>query len=358
MEEAAPTRDAEYLQGLRTTVYKGVEYGLELVAVGEERALPAPLALLMQSRLAARHRIPLHIVIRRYMAGKTVLTDFLLEEAAQIETFAPVLLRGTLAALEVAFERVLALTTEEYQREERLCHTSPEAQIVRRVQRLLSGELVDCSPLAYDLTGHHLGLIAQSAEAGPLIRRAATELGYRCLVLRPCKNEVWGWVGGRNPIDLDLVCRWLSSEGQTTIPFGLGEPNQGRSGWRLTHQQARLAVSIARDRTPGVTMFGEVALLAAFSRDSLLATSLQEKYLLPLTRERDRGHVLRTTLRAYFEAGRNGSSAAAALGVTRQTVANRLQAAEERLNQPLSKCGDLLHAALRLEELGVVDADS
>jgi DNA-binding PucR family transcriptional regulator len=88
-----------------------------------------------------------------------------------------------------------------------------------------------------------------------------------------------------------------------------------------------------------------------------MTASLLELYLLPLRRERDGGHVLRETLRAYFAADRNGSSAAAALGVSRQTVANRLQAVERQLNQSLKVCADLLHVALRLEELGLVDLD-
>jgi len=53
-----------------------------------------------------------------------------------------------------------------------------------------------------------------------------------------------------------------------------------------------------------------------------------------------------------FRVERNVSSTAAALGVSRQTVSNRLRTIEERLARPLSDCAAEVDAALRLEELG------
>jgi DNA-binding PucR family transcriptional regulator len=66
--------------------------------------------------------------------------------------------------------------------------------------------------------------------------------------------------------------------------------------------------------------------------------------------------VLRQTLRAYFAAERNASSAAAALGVARHTIENRLRKIEERLDRRLSTCLAELEVALRVEEyLDVID---
>jgi DNA-binding PucR family transcriptional regulator len=78
--------------------------------------------------------------------------------------------------------------------------------------------------------------------------------------------------------------------------------------------------------------------------------SLRQLYLEPLAGERDGGEVLRETLRAYFEAERNVSSAAAALGVTRKTVTNRLCVVEERLGRRLGLCSAEIEAVLRLDE--------
>jgi DNA-binding PucR family transcriptional regulator len=61
--------------------------------------------------------------------------------------------------------------------------------------------------------------------------------------------------------------------------------------------------------------------------------------------------VDRETLRAYFAAGRNISSAAAALSVHRDTVSNRLRAIEAKIGRPPDACAADLELALRLEEM-------
>jgi DNA-binding PucR family transcriptional regulator len=53
-------------------------------------------------------------------------------------------------------------------------------------------------------------------------------------------------------------------------------------------------------------------------------------------------------LRAYFEAGRNVSATAAAPGVDRRTVRNRLAAIEELLGGPLNGSAADMEIALRL----------
>jgi hypothetical protein len=230
---------------------------------------------------------------------------------------------------------------------------SHEARLVERARRLLAGELVDPSILEYDLTGHHLGLLAPATGARPLLRRLAAELDCRSLLLTPSPEELWAWLGSaRGPVDAAAVRAWLSSEGDPDQPIGIGEPKRGREGWRLTHEQARTALWVADAKGAPVVEYTEAALQAAFGRDPVLTASLQERYLLPLAGGRDGGQMLRATLRSYFQAGGNSSSAAAALGVSRQTVANRLKTAEQCLDQPLDQCADALQAALSLEELG------
>jgi DNA-binding PucR family transcriptional regulator len=61
--------------------------------------------------------------------------------------------------------------------------------------------------------------------------------------------------------------------------------------------------------------------------------------------------VLYETLREYIAAEYNVSSAAAALGVVRGTVVNRLQTIEERLGRTLHPCSAELQIALLLDEL-------
>ena len=58
----------------------------------------------------------------------------------------------------------------------------------------------------------------------------------------------------------------------------------------------------------------------------------------------------RETLRAYFASGRNISSTAAALGVDRRTVTNRIRAIEDLFGRPLGDFATELETALRLDD--------
>jgi DNA-binding PucR family transcriptional regulator len=133
--------------------------------------------------------------------------------------------------------------------------------------------------------------------------------------------------------------------------FVVGEPAWGVEGWRLSHQQAQAAFVVALRRPRAFTRYGDVALLASALKDELLAGTLVEVYLAPLDRQRDRGAVSRQTLRAYFAAARNTTSAAAGLGVARRTVENRLRAIETLLGRPLHRCSAELEVALHLHDM-------
>ncbi len=136
------------------------------------------------------------------------------------------------------------------------------------------------------------------------------------------------------------------------MSLAIGEPGRGVKGFRLTHRQAQAAQLVALRRPQWLTRYSDVALLAFALRDEALARSLVDIYLSPLDGPRQGSPVLRQTLRAYFAAERNASSAAVALGVARQTVENRLHRVEKKLGRLLPTCLAELEVALRLEELG------
>jgi DNA-binding PucR family transcriptional regulator len=94
-----------------------------------------------------------------------------------------------------------------------------------------------------------------------------------------------------------------------------------------------------------------VGLLALALRDEALSRSLVDIYLTPLDSSRKGSPALRNTLRAYFAAERNISSAAARLGVARQTVESHMNMVEARLGRLLPTCLAELEMALSLEEL-------
>lgn len=256
-----------------------------------------------------------------------------------------------------AFDRLLLLVTEEYGREELGSAVSGDVRRFKRVQRLLAGERIDSSELDYSFDRHHLGVVAGSSEARLGIRRLAAAINARSLIVNAPGGEVWAWLGSEEPFDLAGIRSIATAACSSSAPIGLGEPARDSRGWRLTHEQARLAFALAQAGQKGVVHYADGPLVAAAAQNPVLLASLQELYLAPLNREGEKGKRLRKTLRAYSSADRNASSAAAAIGVTGQTVKNHLREVEDRLGQPLSVCADAVDVALRLEELGILEEE-
>lgn len=331
-------------------VSAALDYGLAALERGEEHAPPLPTILLSQARLAARNRVSLDIVLRRYFAGYTLLGDFLFrvaeESGLQGESLQQV--SREQAAL---FDRLISAVTEEYARERKTRLGSAGRRRAERVERLLDGELLDVSAIPYDFDARHLGAIAVGPGAAEAVRELAGALDRRLLLIRRSERTVWAWFGGRQSTDPADVERSHARAPVQGVTLALGEPGWRLAGWRLTHRQARAALPIALRGSEEVARYGDVALLASMLQDDLLVTSLRELYLSPLDKERDGGEIARQTLRAYFAVGRNVSSAAGLLGVARNTVANRIRVLEEKLGRQLGSCAVELEAALRLEEL-------
>jgi DNA-binding PucR family transcriptional regulator len=110
-------------------------------------------------------------------------------------------------------------------------------------------------------------------------------------------------------------------------------------------------LTVAQRSGQRLVNYFDVALLASALQDDLLLTSLRRIYLEPLATERDGGAAAKRTLRAYFEAAGNISSAATAAGITRVTVRKRLLAIEERFGRPLASARGEIELALRLDEI-------
>jgi len=341
--------DPAYLQGLRSAAAAAVDYALEVIERGEERASSPPPILLTQARLAARHGVGLDTVLRRYSAGYVLISDFLVEEAERSG------LRGTflqrLLRSQAALDRLLAALSEEYAREERERPGTTEQRRAERIERLLAGEPIDTAELGYEFDVHHLAAIASGPGADNALRELAASVD--CRLLTACRGDetLWAWLGARRALDPEELKRHASANWPEGATLAVGEPAQGLSGWRLSHRQAKAALTVAQRGPEPFVRYADVALLASVLQDDLLATSLRKLYLEPLEAERDGGEVAIETLRAYFAAERNVSSAAVVLGVKRHTVTNRLRVVEEAIGRSLSDCGPELEATLRLEQL-------
>jgi GGDEF-like domain/PucR C-terminal helix-turn-helix domain len=363
LERAATTRahaiadpkeaaDPAYAEGLRMAVAAAIDYGIASIEQSQARPPLVPAALLAQARIAARNGITLDTVLRRYFAGYTLFVDFLLGEAHGDESVSSAELKHILRAQAANFDRLVAAVSEEHARETSSRLDSTEERRAELVGRLLAGELVEASELAYDFEGWHLGIVATGHETADVIRDIGRSLDRRVLIIREDHDMTRAWLGGRRRLEPDeLIAELESRVSGAQVWIAVGEPGESLDGWRLSHRQALAALAVALRGEQRPVRYRDVALLASVLQEELLAMSLRELYLVPLAQERDGGASARETLRSYFGTGRNISSTAASLGVSRNTVANRLCAIEEAVGQSITSCASALEIALFMHEL-------
>jgi hypothetical protein len=351
MADPNESPDPAYTEGLRSAVGAALDFGIEAVGRSEQHPPPIPTALLSQARLAARHGVALETVMRRYIAGYTLLGDFLIEESANCGPLDAASLKRLLRILASLLDRLIAAVSEEYAREEQARPSSAEQRRAELIERLLAGQRLDVSGLSYDFEANHIALVAKEPGAADAIRDLAHLLDRRLLLVCREEGTVWAWLGGRQAFDREELWNCAGDRLPKRLSLALGEPGEGMAGWCLSHRQAKAALPIALRRSEALVRYGDVALLASMLQDDLLVSSLRKIYLAPLSEERDGGESLRQTLSAYFACERNSVSAAATLQVTRQTVKNRLRAAEDLVGRPLHSCANELEAALCLEDL-------
>ncbi len=344
--------DPAYADGLRAAVSAAIDYGFAALGAAADDAAPVPVLLLAQSRLAARNRVSLDVVLRRYSSGQSLIGDYLVQEAGRAG-FGAAELEPLLRSLSVRFERLLAAVGEEYAREADSRTSSSRQRAAELVKRLLAGGLPNTAETAYEFDASHLGVVLAGPGAAEAVRELATAHNRRLLLVQPGEDVFWAWLGGRRRLDPAVL---LESTLPGDLVLAVGEPGEGIAGWRLSHRQAAAAMPIALRGPDPVVRYADAALLASILQDDLLATSLRQLYLEPLRRGRGGGEVLLRTLRAYLVADGNVSSTAIDLGVDRKTVSTRLQSIERRLGRPLSACLSELHMALRLDEADIADA--
>lgn len=349
--------DPTYLEGLKAALGAAIDYALAGIQSPDRSPPPTPPQLLVQARLAAQGGVGLDIVLRRYLAGYTLLCDILVDEVRKAS--AQEGLRRLLRAQAARFERLIMEVGEEHRRaqgHQAERHTPRLAQRrLELVRRALDGAPLDTSELAYDFETTHLAITMRGPRFTEPLRQIAKRLDCRLLSVRPDEEVEWAWLACKGQVDLAELKRQLGEALPKCAFLAIGEPGKGAAGWRLTHRQAQAALAVAIRGPEPVVRYAEVALLASVMQDELLATSLREMYLEPLEGERDGGAGFYETLRAYFECERNSASAAVRLQVARQTVNNRLRAIEELIGRSLPEVAAELEVALRLDDYSVVD---
>jgi hypothetical protein len=343
--------DPEYRDGLRMATEASIDYTIEALEgrSGPDSSTPGP--LVSQARLAARRRVPLDVVLRRYLAGNAVLGDYVMEEAERQDVPAGIL-RWVLRSQAATTDQAVAVVGAAYLSEAALVR--PRSGHERRTEivgRLLDGELIDPATLDYSFDRWHLALVFRGPGKAEAVDAVISGLDARCLAVPAGEEDLWVWMGTREKLESRRIEATAKVGLSADVRIGIGEPAKGRAGWRLTHEQARAALSVAVRRPGLAAWYADVALLASAMQDELFTTSLRQLYLAPLEEDQGRGAVLRETLCACLAAHGNVTSAAAALAIDRRTVANRLRAAEECIGSSLDRCSSELEIALQLDRL-------
>jgi hypothetical protein len=343
--------DPELVNGLQITVAKSVGQGIASFDEAARLAGPPPEGI-RQVRLAARAGMPLTTIVRCHLTGFLTVWRFVFEEAERAGVSAE--LRAALMSMatvgqQVFFERVVAVIAEEYGREVDRARRTGEHRQLRLVRQILDQQANVADGLDYDLRGTHVAVVGRGEHLDAELRAVGNRLDRRVLIVRR-EDSLWGWLRGEQPLGVDQHAQlsgWMSRTGSIVA---LGEPGAGPAGFRRSHHQARAAYRVGLKRRAAVTRYADVSLLASVLRDDASAQAFLVTHLGPLGDD-DRGQQLRDTLRAYFRAGQNAASAAASLGVSPRTVANRIRNAEELLAAPINRRRAQLEVALELDEL-------
>lgn len=236
---------------------------------------------------------------------------------------------------------------EGYQRGVERAAASGEHHRFQAIKSLLEGDQIAQSRLDIDLNQHHLGLVAWGEGADAAVRRLAADLGRVALLTLRLQNNWWGWISGSSPLDQQgerLLHEFKATPG-VRIAFGL--EGYGELGFRATNHQALRAQWVAPAGS-AVIHYEDVAVEALATEVQSDARAFVRRELRGIDDMSAASARLRETVDAYLSAELNAASAAAALGVHHQTVANRLRVVEERLGHPVGSRHLELAMALRL----------
>ena len=172
------------------------------------------------------------------------------------------------------------------------------------------------------------------------------------LILPVGARRVWAW--GSRPRSTPSSTH-VAAEPPLGTKVAIGLPAPGVAGFRASHEQALAAAAFGMSSRSGQWLFdyADVDMLVMLSAQPDLARQFVRRELGDLAGPGDTAVTLRATLKCYLDTERSLSAAADRLHVARNTVAYRVQRAEQLRGRPIDSRRMQLQAALALaEELG------
>jgi hypothetical protein len=185
--------DPEYTRGLHQAIDTAVEYVFAAMESGWDQPPPVPPDLLVQARVAARNNVALSVVLRRYIAGCSAVSDFVVQMVERKR--APVSVVGEVSQLiRLLLDEIAGAVSAEHAAEEQRLVKSMGQLDAERVVRLLNGELRFTDNFSYDFHGRHLGIVASGLEAAGATKSFAKALEARSLRVAPGETSAWAWL--------------------------------------------------------------------------------------------------------------------------------------------------------------------
>ena len=375
--ELAEARAGPLRAQTRDTCRANVGQVLRALARGEPvDDLAAPPEAIDCAHIYVRRELSLAVLLRAYQVGQAYFLERWTGAMATQAQDDPGLSTALMASTAWVFayvDRVCEQLVAEYGRAHERWARTPEAVRAETTRAVLDGTLRDereaSRLLGHELARrHHLAIVMWDAGGGArsLDRIASTlaeSLGMgEPLVVRPGGSELWAWLSGLQPPEIDPRVRLASSDPPHEVRIAAGRLWAGIAGFRRSHAEARAAAAVAvlagREARP-VTHYDDVELVSLLSADLERARAFVGYELEGLARSDRASARLRETILVLLQEGMSNARAAQRLHVHSNTVAYRTARAQELLGRRLVDRRLQVAAALTLvETLGDVVLDS
>lgn len=328
----------------------------------------APAAAIEYARRLAQRGTPVIDLIRAYFLAQSTLIAHVPAEAIKQSVDGEMLgavIERYMAGAFAFIDRVTQQVVSAYQDEREHWLLDRSAVRAARVRDLLASDRVDVDSaektLGYRLRGRHLAAVVWFDETAAkprtlesMTRAIAEHLPTSAVPLIVPADErcLWAWfpLAAGTSLDDDLIRRVA----QTVAPgvrMALGDPGDGVTGFRNSHEQAgrvHALAAIAGDHPEHCLTFRDVGTLALMTSDLSATRSWVTGVLGELATDDEQHHRLRETLLVFLTTGGSYTAAATTLSMHKNSVQYRVRKAEELLGHPIADRRLEIELALKL----------